>query len=65
MSPRPLSPTQRTRRPVKTPQGPNESLSGLMPEERVKAMLLEIAFVLHATRVVGRRDEGARINKPR
>ena len=37
------------------------SFSRAVPAERVREMLLEIAFVLHATRVVGRLDEGVAV----
>ena len=36
----------------------DQALPAAVPAERVREMLREIAFVLHATRVVGRMGEG-------
>jgi len=39
------------------------SFSRAVPAERVREMLLEIAFVLHATRVVGRMGDATGAKK--
>jgi hypothetical protein len=47
----------RTRTPKVAPDSRESSRPQVVSAERVKEMLREIAFVLHATRVVRRMDE--------
>ncbi len=52
------APTRRTGRNHKTRDASTAPRPPAVSAERVREMLLEIAFVLHATRVVGRMDDG-------
>ncbi len=57
---RPLPSRART---PKAEQGEQALPPAAVTAERVQEMLREIAFVLHATRVVGRMDEGVAAKK--
>ena len=54
-----MSTIQATNRIRKSLKSQKTTVTPVVPPERVREMLREIAFVLHATRVVGRMSEVA------